>query len=487
MSDIKKQLASGVFYTAIAKYAGIVISIIITAVLSRLLTPEDFGTLVPVMVLISFFSILGDIGIGPAVIQNHDFTKEDTESIFTFTIITGFILAIVFFLSSWTIASIYESEVFVLLCQLLSVSVFFSCASVVPNALLYKDKKFRFLAIRSFIVQLIAGIIAIMAAYLGAGLYALVIQSIISSVSLFVLSYREYPLRFRFFNINWAPLKRIRSFSSYQFLFNILNYFSVNLDKLIINKYLGASQLGYYDKSYKLMQMPLQNIPYIITPVMHPIFSDMQNDLGRMRINYSKVIKLLAFIGFPLSVLLFFTGEEIIFILFGTQWEASVPVFKLLALSVGFQIILSTSGSIFQSAGTTHFLFLCGLLSTATIVIATLVGVFVFQTLEAIGALLSIAFTTNFFITFTIMFCVLFKAGIMSFIKQIISPLILSLILAAILSAIIPLTENLNMIISLIIKGCLAVGIVGLYLQLTKEYNILQKVQEVIKRLKNRH
>ncbi|MEG0499233.1 MAG: oligosaccharide flippase family protein, partial [Alistipes sp.] len=70
--SIKKQLVSGVFYTAIAKYTGIVISIVITGVLSRILTPEDFGTIVPIMVLMPLFTILGDMGIGPAVLQNKE-------------------------------------------------------------------------------------------------------------------------------------------------------------------------------------------------------------------------------------------------------------------------------------------------------------------------------------------------------------------------------------------------------------------------------
>lgn len=119
-------------------------------------------------------------------------------------------------------------------------------------------------------------------------------------------------------------------------LFDILNYFSVNLDKLLINKYIGTTQLGYYDKSYKLMQMPMQNIPFIITPVMHPIFSEMQDNLGKMCIYYSKVVRFLAFIGFPLSILLFFSGEELIYIIFGGQWGASVPAFKILALFCRF-------------------------------------------------------------------------------------------------------------------------------------------------------
>ena len=479
MSTVKKQLVSGVFYTAVAKYAGIIISIIITGILSRLLTPEDFGTIVPVTVLVSFFTILGDIGIGPAIIQSNSLTKKDIDSIFTFTVIVGFLLAILFFLASWVIASIYSSDVLIVLCQILSVSLFFSCINVVPNALLYKGKKFRFLAKRSIVVQMIAGVTAITAAFLGAGLYALVVQSLISSICLFAISYRENILKFNPSKIDWKPLKQIRSFSSYQFLFDVLNYFSVNLDKLIITKYMGVAALGYYDKSYRLMQMPLQTIPYIITPVLHPIFSDMQNDLEKMRIYYSKVVRLVAFIGFPLSVLLFFTARDIIFILFGAQWEPSVLVFEFLSLSVGFQIILSTSGSIFQSAGRTHFLFLCGILSTFTIVVAIFVGIFVFQRLEVVGLFLSSAFVVNFFSTFTIMYCVLFRVNFWFFFRQILPSLFLSAGLAVVLWGVSQFMESWSVILSFVFKGSIAFVFVCLYLQFSGEYDIFRKASRL--------
>lgn len=486
MSGIKQQLASGVFYTAIAKYTGIVISIVITGVLSRLLTPADFGTIVPITVLVAFFAILGDVGIGPAVIQNKRLSKADVTSIFTFTLFTGAGLALLFFLSSWGIAAFYDSEIIVVLCQLLSVSLFFSCANVVPNALLYKAKKFRYLAVRSLAVQCLAGGIAIVAAWLGAGLYALVIQSVLASVFLFVISYRARPLPMHLRRFDWAPLKKIRNFSSYQFLFNVFNYFSVNLDKLLINKFMGPAPLGYYDKSYKLMQMPLQNIPFIITPVMHPIFCQMQDDLQKMGFYYNKIVRFLSFIGFPLSVLLFFTGQELIYIIFGPQWEPSVPVFRILALSVGFQIVLSTSGSIFQSAGSTHLLFLSGVLSTVAVVVAVLTGLFVFGTLEAVGALLVIAFVVNFFQAYAIMYCILFKTGLTPFLKQIMSPLILSAIVAGLLFLLSPFAARTGEILSLLLKGSVACAAIFLYIQWTGEYDLLRKAGEYLARLRRK-
>lgn len=477
MPDIKKQITSGVFYTAIAKYAGVVISIIITGVLSRLLTPEDFGTIIPITILVSFFAIVGDIGIGPAIIQSKDLSKENINSIFSFTILAGLILSAIFFMSSWMVANIYESDIFILLCQLLAVSLFFSCANVVPNAILYKAKRFRFLAIRSLIVQISAGLLAILSAYLGAGIYALVVQSIIASICMFTVSYMENPLKIHLFKIDWEPLKKIRNFSSYQFMFNLLNYFSVNLDKFIIPKYLGVTQLGYYDKSYKLMQMPMQNIPFIITPVMHPIFCELQNDLTQMRIYYSKIVRLLAFIGFPLSVLLYFAAHDIIFIIFGTQWEPSVPVFRLLALSVGFQIILATSGSIFQSAGNTKVLFLCGVFSTVSIIIAIFTGLFIFSSIEALGTSLSCAYTVNFIICFWIMYGIIFKVGFHHFLKQLISPLLLSGLIAIVLFITYPPLVGMNVLLSFIIKGSITLFIMIIYIQFTKEYNLLSKLK----------
>lgn len=478
MSDIKKQLTSGVFYNAVAKYTGVVISIVITGILSRLLTPEDYGTIVPVTVLISFFSILGDIGIGPAVIQSKELSHKELDSLFSFTVITGIILSVLFFMSSWLIAKIYDSDIFILLCQLLSVSLFFSCINVVPNALLFKAKMFRYLAVRSLIVQVVAGIVAIISAFLGAGLYALIIQSLISSFCLFLISYHENPLKLCIFHIEWEVMKKIRNFSSYQFLFDISNYFSVNLDKLLINKYMGAAQLGYYEKSYRLMQMPLQNIPFIITPVLHPIFSDMQNNLTSMRISYSKVIRFLAFVGFPLSILLYFSGQDLIFIIFGSQWTDSIPAFQILALSVGFQIIISTSGSIFQSAGTTHLLFLSGVLSAITVVIAVMTGLIVFGTIEAVSFLLLCAFIINFFQAYLIMYCVLFKTGFKCFIKSLLSPLLLSVILACVLYVLTPIIDDINLLISLFIKGCVALIVSFFYIQYTGEYNLVKKIKE---------
>ena len=95
--SFKKELISGVSYIAVAKYSGIFVQLVITSVLARLLTPEDFGIVAIATVIIAFFNILSDIGIGPAIIQNKELTISDLNSIYSFTVYLGGLMAIVFF------------------------------------------------------------------------------------------------------------------------------------------------------------------------------------------------------------------------------------------------------------------------------------------------------------------------------------------------------------------------------------------------------
>ena len=116
------------------------------------------------------------------------------------------------------------------------------------------------------------------------------------------------------------------------------------------------------------MIMPVQNLTFVITPVLHPVLSQFQNDKEIIYDAYYKIVKLLAMIGFPLSIFLYFNASEIINIMYGPQWDQSIPVFKLLALAVGIQIVIMTGGSICQATNRTDLLFYSGVLSTILLV-----------------------------------------------------------------------------------------------------------------------
>jgi PST family polysaccharide transporter len=475
--EIKKQLFSGVAYTALAKYSGIIITLVVSGILARLLSPDDFGVVAIATVIISFFSLFTDMGISPAIVQNKTLTRQDLCDIFSFTLWMGLILAAIFFAGSELIATYYENSALAPLCRLLSINLFFSAANIVPNALFYKNKEFKLLAIRTFVIQVVCGALAVGAAFAGAGIYALTINPILSGVFVFIVCMRKYPLR-PSFTLGLTSLRKIFSYSAYQFLFSIINYFSRNLDKLLIGKHLSMSDLGFYEKSYRLMMLPLQNITAVITPVMHPIFSDFQNDLKKLAASYENVIKILAFIGAPLTAYLYFNSRELMLLIFGSQWVQSVPVFSILALSVGVQVVMSSSGSIYQAAGDTRSLFICGLFSSVLNVGGIMLGVFYWGTLNAVAWCIVVTFTINFVQCYWQMYFHTFKRSIVPFVKQLISPAILGVVSALVLWPIDLLTADINIFISFCIKSATELVVFVAYIQLTKELDIIGEVKK---------
>lgn len=473
----KSELAYGVFYTAAAKYSGIIVSLVISAILARLLSPEDFGTITIATVILSFFAILSDLGIAPAIVQNKELSKSDINSIFSFTGYLGVVVSLIFFLISPIITNFYSVDSLLNICKLLSINLFFSALNIVPNALLLKTKRFKFIAIRTVSVQVLLGIIAIIAAFSSVGMYSLLIAPIGSSITIFFVNYLQNPLKFSF-SPRVESLKKIASFSAYQFLFSVINYFSRNLDNLLIGKYIGVVDLGFYDKSYRLMMLPLSNITHVITPVLHPILSEHQNDRDYIFNAYLKLLRLLSYIGFPLSVLLYFQSANIITIVFGNQWAESVPIFQILAISVAPQILNSTLGSIFQSTNETKKLFFIGNINTAVNVSAIISGIVIFGSIEAVATFVCCAFYCNLLVSFSYLFIKVFNKSPSLLFTKLINPILLSVCSVALCYCLSNVLSN--SFISLGVTAIFVLILSLLFAQLSKDYDVFGLIKKVV-------
>lgn len=462
MSQVKKELLRGVFYTALAKYAGIVVHLIVTAVLARLLTPDDFGVVAIAVVIINFFSMLSDMGIGPAIIQKRDLSQKDLSHIFALTMYIGLFLSIAFFAASGAFAEWYKNASLKSVIQLFSLSIFFHCIDIVPSNLLKRDKKFKFIAHCNVLVQIVCGVVSVIAAFLNFGIYSLLIQPVLGSALLFLIDYiyRYVPFTFA---VRLQSIKKIVSYSSYQFLFSFVNYFSRNLDKLVVGKTFSIAELGYYEKSYRLMMLPVGNLSHVITPAIQPIFSEFQNDKDWLFSKSLNLFKVLILIGFPLTAFLFFASEELVLTVFGAQWQGAVPVFKILSLSVGIQIIYSPQGAFFQSANAVKEMFFCGLVTAALNIAAVFWGCMFFQSLTGLAWCINFAYVCAFVIVYYVMIKVVFEKKIRSFLKIMIQPTILAFVIAFFLFATEQVIYGLNVVFSLCVKGCVFALIMLLY------------------------
>lgn len=423
---LRNSLISGVAYTASAKYLNVIINIVIGAILARLLSPEEFGIVAIVTVFVTFFNLMSDFGIGPAVIQNQTLNDNDTSSIFSFSILVGIVFAGLFYFAAPLIADFYNEEALYNVTRLLSLAVLFYSLQIVPAAVLKKNLRFKIIGLVTVMIQLATGSTSIYMAYKGYSYYSLVVKSVFDSLLTLLIFYSIVPLRMSL-KVEKKSILKIINFSSYQFLFNFINYFSRNMDNLLIGKYFGTASLGYYDKSYRLMMLPVSNLTHVITPVLMPILSKIQEDKTRVYNSYLKVIKLLSSIGFPLSIFVYFSSEEIVNIVYGSQWQQSIPVFKLLAISIGIQMVLSSSGSIFQAIDRTKLMFVSGLLSSVTMVIGILAGIFIGETLESVAYGLIIAFIINFFQSFFLLIKISLNKPMIPFFKVFILPISMSI------------------------------------------------------------
>lgn len=401
MNNIKGLLIKGAIFTGLAKYSVMIINIIVTAILARLLPPEDFGTIALTVVVTSFFDILANAGIGPAIIQNKDINETDLPNLFRFSTYLAFALVLLFGALIYPISIFYGKVELISILFLVTIQLFFNTLNVVPLALLLKEKKFQIIAKNAVCSACICGFFSVLAAFNDWGIYSLLITPIGVSVITFVLTvkYNFQIVCFKTFAVSKKSIKKILNFSIYQFLFNFVNYFSRNMDKILLGRYLGFQSLGYYEKSYRLMTLPISTLTNVFTPSLQPVLSDFQNDTTVIRNVYNRISQYLFFVGTILTPLLCFSAKEIILILFGEQWMAAVPVFQVLSVSVPFQMVDSLSGSILQSANKIKYLFKTGIYCAILNLVILVFSLVIFDDIVKISSFVSLGFVLNFAIS----------------------------------------------------------------------------------------
>lgn len=483
MASFRKEFLSGTFYIAISKYAGIISQLIISAILARLLTPADYGVIAIATVFIAFFNVLSDIGIGVAVIQRKDLTERDLDHLYSVNVYIGILLSVVFFASSGVISRFYNNEQLLYVCQLLSLLILFTCARTVPMNMLYREKKFKYIAFTNLAVQLVCGVAAIFAALAGWGVYALVLSQVMSSLLLFI-----YTLKYKrhfYLKVDLSPLRRIFSYSVYNFAGTILCYFILNIDKLLVGKFTGTEALGYYGKSYRLVFLPITHLTFVVTPVLHPLFSDYQNDYKGLLNKYLKIIRVLAYISFPLSIACFFLAEELIMVFFGDQWGEAVLPFKIMSLAISFLVLDTTVGSIINAVNQTKRGFYTMIIMSSIMIAMVCVAIFFWNTIVAVAYAFMIAKIVATLINFYSLMQGL-KSRYLQFLEILYRPVLISTICFVVMYAFTAVVSFDNIVEALFIKAAVCFFCTVLLVQFLSGYNLYHMAVEKFKMLKKR-
>jgi PST family polysaccharide transporter len=281
VDNLRQSTISGMGWSVAARLGRQGFQFAVGVILARLLTPDAFGLIGMVAVFVAFAGIFTDLGFGSALIQKQETRPAHYQSIFWLNIAVGLFLTLLFLVIAPLIARFYDEPLLTPLTMLISLNFLIGSFGVVHNSRLKKGLRFKRLAIVELIAIVVSGVIAIVLALLGFGVWALAIQSVLLTFStvvlLWIVSDWRPALKF-----NKGAVRELVGFSSNLLGFSSLNYWIRNSDNLLVGRFLGTSALGIYSRAYSIMLLPLTMVSKTIGQVMFPAFSKIQDDKGRV-------------------------------------------------------------------------------------------------------------------------------------------------------------------------------------------------------------
>ncbi|XPF93990.1 oligosaccharide flippase family protein [Colwellia sp. RE-S-Sl-9] len=384
-----------------------VLQIVSMVFYARMFTPAEFGIVASVHVFVIFFQLFSDLGLSPALLSLKKIGTNLRDSVFTFTIVLGAILGGSFYGFSFFLNSYYDNSSYSFFGIFVSVAIVFQAMATLPTVSLHRETKFYSIAIVNILSELVTFILVAVLYQYDYGVIILFLRILLSSVfrffMLYILSKSTY-VGLAKLNFNFKYLSEVVRFSTFQFLFNVVNYFSRNLDNILIGKYLSIESLGIYDKSYQLMRYPLQLITYSINPAIQPILSG--QNLNLILKEHNKLIKKLLILSIPIALFMGVNSTQVVLLLFGEQWGEVDELVTILSFIIPVQMVLSTSGAFFQSINKPQLLFYSGAIAAAVNIIFIIFGIYL-GNIIAVAICLCIGFT----ISFMVIYFVLFKYG----------------------------------------------------------------------------
>ncbi len=341
--NLRARSARGLLWTAAEKWGVQVCSLVTLSILANLLQVRDFGLIAMAGVFLALLNLVSDQGIGAAIIQRRELDETHLDSAFWANLALGTVLAATAVTTSGLVASLYREPRLSWIVACLSARFLVQPFSVVPRALLTRQLRFRETALRSLVSRSAGGIVGIILAFWGWGVWSLVAQELtgVLAEAVVLWSVTSWRPHWRFSRRHWLELFtfgiRITGLS-------VTSFLHYQLAPLLLGYLAGPVALGYYSVGFRMLQALLQMMQGIATTVGLPAFSRLQGEIARLRQLFYESSSLISLVSFPVFAGIIVTAPELVALLFGQKWAASIPVLQVLAVS-GFVItMLAPSG-----------------------------------------------------------------------------------------------------------------------------------------------
>lgn len=372
--SLKSKAVKGVFWSVLESWGRQLFSSATFFILARLLGPESFGLIALASVYIAFLSIFTGGSLSSAIVQRKDIDPEHLDTAFWTGLGIGVLLTLISFVAAPFVAKAFDEPALSLVIRLLSLNFLIGPFSSVQMAIFQRKLAFRMISIRTLVATFTSGLVGVGMALSGFGIWSLVGQQLTNSISQFVVMWWVSDWR-PGLRVSKRHFKELFSYSINITGFNFVNFFSRRSDDLLIGYFLGPVALGYYNVAYKLLLTVIDLLSRVIEKVAMPTFSRLQKEPERMRGAFYQVTQLTSLVSFPVFVGMGILSPELIRVLFGDQWEASIPVMQILVFIGILQSSSIFNSTILLSLGKSNLRLKLGILNSISSVLCFLVAV----------------------------------------------------------------------------------------------------------------
>jgi teichuronic acid exporter len=331
----KLTVLSNLFWKLMERSGTQGIQLLVQVILARLLLPADYGVIAIMAIFLSIAGVFVQSGLNTALIQKKDADDIDFSSVFFLSLLIAGLCYIALFVSAPAISHFYQEPRLILVMRVLGLTLFMGAFNSIQNAVIAKGMKFKKLFFSSIGAIVISGIVGIVMAYAGLGVWALVGQQLTNQLMITSILW---------FTVNWRP-RFILSFSRLRLLFSfgwkllassLLNMLSGSLRSLIIGKVYTPTMLGYYDMGSKLPGLIIENINGSILAVMLPTLSFHQDDKLKVKSLLRRAIVTSSFIVFPMMAGFAIIAQPLVIIMLTEKWLPTVPFIQLTCIAYAF-------------------------------------------------------------------------------------------------------------------------------------------------------
>lgn len=374
--SLKQKTVKGVGWSFADNIANQGITFLVGLVLARLITPEEYGLIGIILIFVAVFDSIVNCGFSNALIRKNDADDRDYNTVFIVNMVLSIVLFIVFFFSARFIADFFGQPLLEPLTQVMGSIVIIHAFAIIQRTVLIKRIDFKTQTKASVISSVTSGIIGIMMAFYGYGVWSLVGQqlsrALLNTICLWIYSHWWPKLQF-----SWNSFRELFGFGWKLLVSSLIDTVWREIYQVVIGKCYAPATLGQYTRAHQFGSIFSSNLNSVIQRVSYPVLSSLQNDKERMKEGYRRVIKVTMLVTFVLMLGLAAVAKPMIQVLVGDQWLVAADFLPIICLQMMLYPLHSLNLNMLQVQGRSDLFLKLEIIKKCVAVIPLLFGIFV--------------------------------------------------------------------------------------------------------------